>query len=351
MQWCMEISMKKNVKSIIVLVSILLVIVGVSIYSFMGSKVAPNSPDTIGNTAGNLDNSGLFAENPADGRVYFSNIYDNGCLYSMNPNETDIKKVTGTPSSSILCGGDYIYCYIDTGSGGKGLGYVRKTYGIYRYKTNGSNAVCLEKEASIAMQLLGDYIYYLRYTNKDFTNFYKIKTDKSENEQASDILISPNCAYNGKIYYNGTEKDHYLYCFDTASGNISTIYKGDVWYPQYSNGYIYFMDVSSNYRLCRYNLSNQSVEILTKDRLDCYNVGQKYVYYQKSSASAPALMRIELDGSNPEVVANGIYKDINLTSEYCYFAPFDDDARMFRTPVYGSVNVSEFTSAREAVEK
>ena len=50
-----------------------------------------NPPGTVGNTAGNLYNSGLFCE--YDGTVYFSNAADNGALYSMNVDETEVKKL------------------------------------------------------------------------------------------------------------------------------------------------------------------------------------------------------------------------------------------------------------------
>ena len=37
-------------------------------------------------------------------------------------------------------------------------------------------------------------------------------------------------------------------------------------------------DVENNYRLCRYSLSRNEVEVLTEERIDCFNVGYGYVY-------------------------------------------------------------------------
>ena len=107
------------------------------------------------------------------------------------------------------------------------------------------------------------------------------------------------------------------------------------------------MDASSNYRLCRYSLSTGAVEVLTEDRVDTYNVGSGYVYYQKNDADAPALMRMEADGSNPEVVALGIYSDINLTSQYAYFHEFNSDVPIKRTP-HSYIEVSDFNAAKQA---
>lgn len=337
--------MKKNWKIIVICCCILLLLAGFSVFKEFQGRIPSNDITVTGNTGGNLNNHGLFAE--ADGRVYFSNAYDGGCLYSMNPDETDLKKLTSSSVNSINVGGNYLYYYLDNATGGKGLGYVIHTYGVYRSKSDGSNSKCLDRQAAVTMQLAGDYIYYQRYNNTDFTKFYKIKTDKSGQKLVSDEIISPNACHNGIIYYNGTDKDHNLYALDTRSDNASLLLEGNICYPVYAYDYIYYMDASSNYRLCRYSLSTGAVEVLTEDRVDTYNVGNGYVYYQKNDADAPALMRMEADGSNPEVVAIGIYSDINLTSQYAYFHEFNSDVPMKRTP-HSYIEVSDFNAAKQA---
>ena len=265
----------------------------------------------------------------------------------MNPDETDLRKLTSSCVNSINVGGNYLYYYLDNAAGGKGLGYVVHTYGVYRSKLDGSSSKCLDRQAAVTMQLVGDYIYYQRYNNTDFTKFYKIKTDKSGQVLVSDEIISPNACQNGIIYYNGTDQNHNLYALDTRSDSVSLLLEGNICYPVYAYDYIYYMDASSNYRLCRYSLSTGAVEVLTEDRVDTYNVGSGYVYYQKNDADAPALMRMEADGSNPEIVALGIYSDINLTAQYAYFDEFNSDVPMKRTP-HSYIEVSDFAAAKQA---
>ncbi len=338
--------MKKNWKVLLIAGIILLALILSSVISSLSSKVPHNDPSVTGNTAGNLNNGGLFAEE--NGTVYFSNAYDNGCLYSMNADETDLKKLGSSQVNSINTAGDYLYYYMDTSNAGTGLGFVVRTYGVYRSKTNGKDVACLDRNAAVTMQLCGDYIYYQRYNNTDFTQLYKIKTDKSENSLVYDGIINPAACHNGIIYFNGTEDDHYLYTLDTATDTISTVYQGNLWYPVWQDNYIYYMDVSSDYRLCRLSLADFTVEILTNDRVDSFNVGENYIYYQRNSASQPALMRMELNGGNPEVVAEGNYRDINLTSSYAYFTAFGADTPVYHTPVNGPVSVSTFQAAAEA---
>ncbi len=339
--------MKNNWKALLFAGIVLLILIGLGVFSAYTSKIPHNELSVTGNTAGNLNNSGLFAE--SDGRVYFSNAYDNGCLYSMNSDETDLKKLSSSRVNAINVGGNYLYYYMDSdGNGSDGMGFVVRTYGVYRSRLNGKNTKCLDRSASITMQLCGDYIYYQRYNNKDFTKLYKVKTDKSESTLVSDSIINPAACNNGIIYFNGTESDHYLYALDTATDTISTIYQGNLWYPAFKNGYIYYMDVSENYRLCRYSLSENTVEILTNDRVDTFNVGEQYIYYQRVSTTEPALMRMRLDGSSLEMVAEGNYSDINLTSAYAYFHEFGQDTPVYHTPVNGEINVTTFTAAENA---
>lgn len=341
--------MKSKLKYVLAALAVILFLVFMVIIPAISNRVPSNDISTTGNTAGNLNNKGLYCE--LDGRVFFSNAYDNGCMYSMNADETDFKKIVPSKVTSINAAGNYVYYFMDSSSGGSGFGYVLRTYGIYRSKLNGKNTVCLLRDGCVTMQLAGDYLYYQRYNNKDFTKFYKIKTDKSENTLVSDMIINPAACHNGVIYFNGSEKDHYLYALDTRDDTVSTVYEGNLWYPVYKDDYIYYMDVSSNYRLCRYSLLNNVVEVLTPDRVDTFNVGGSYIYYQKNDSAAPALMRMRLDGSEPEIVAEGNFENINITSQYVYFNEFNADTPVYHTPAEGPVYVSVFTAAEQAVKK
>lgn len=340
--------MKKNWKILLFFVVILLLLASSIVISFFTGRVPSNDLSVVGNTAGNLNNNGLFAEN--DGKVYFANAYDNGCLYSMNTDETEFQKLSESPVNAINTGGSFVYYYMDSLNEGTGMSQVVRTYGVYRSKADGSSTQCLDRTASVNMILTGDYIYYQHYNNKDFTKLYKVKTDKSENEFVSDIMINPSACSNGVIYFAGAAKDHYLYALDTRTDTISTVFEGNLCFPAYHQGFIYYMDISSDYRLCRYSLSENTVEILTNDRVDTFNVGEQYIYYQKNSATSPALMRMELNGQNPEIVAEGNYENINLTSAYAYFNAFGQNTPVYHTPVNGSINVTPFTAALDAVE-
>lgn len=333
-------------KNILILSITGVVIILLLILVIFSGRISLNDENTTGNTAGNLNNGGYFCE--ADGRVYFANAYDNFALYSMNPDETDLKKLNENSVSYINVGGDYLYYAMSTGSGGSGLGFVRKTSGIYRSKPNGSNAVCLDRCHIVTMQLCGNYLYYEKYDNTDAVSLDKIRIDKKEQRTLAAERINPNCYVDGKIYYQGTEEDHYLHVLDTVTDTSDVVWQGNIWNPIYQNGYVYYMDVSNNYRLCRYSMSDDVVEVLTNDRIDMFNVYDDYIYYQVSSKDAPALKRMLIDGSAPELVQEGVFQNINITSQYVYFNAFNEETPVYKTSTYGPVNVTTFDAGMQA---
>lgn len=327
-----------------VILALLIVIIVLS------TRIPLNDESTVGNTAGNLNNGGYFCEH--DGRIYFANAYDNYSLYSMNPDETDIKKLHGGSSSYINAGGNYLY-YVTIGNTDSGdNNSFRGAYGIYRSKLNGKDVTGMDRCYVAAMQLCGNYLYYEKIDTKTSMSLEKIKIDKKDKQTVNPTApINPNCYVNGTIYYNGTERDHYLYALNTSNDSASVVWQGNIWNPIYQDGYVYYMDVPNNYRLCRYSLYNDVVEILTNDRVDTFNVYESYIYYQTNSDTSPALKRMYIDGSYQEVVSPGIYQNINITSQYVYFNTFGAPTPIYKTSTFGGVNVTTFDAGMQAALK
>ncbi len=336
---------KKTV--ILSLSGVLLILIAISVCSYFLQRIETNPPDTIGNTAGNLNNNGLFCE--TEDRIYFANAYDGGTLYSMNPDESDIKKLNHAEVAFINFGGKHLYYYQKDSTGASGLGFVVHMSGLYRCERNGENILCLDKSDCHTVVLAGNTLFYEKAVTGAMTRqLYSISTDKKNMRERTTFLLNPASATSGGIYYNGTVDDHYLYYMDTATGSSSLVYAYNMWFPTLYDNYIYFLDTDHDYNLCRYSLASGASEVLTTDRVDCFNVFGSYIYYQKNDSEAPALMRMLTDGSNSEVVATGNYSDINITSQYVYFHAFGADTPVYHTPTTGAIDVRTFESAKEA---
>lgn len=338
--------MKKNVKTTIIIVLAALVIILLSIWSLKEEHIEPIPAGTVGNTAGNANNGGYFCE--YDGVVYFANPYDNGALYSMLPDESKIKKLSSVSVSNLNAGGDYLFYFQQEASGSSGLGYVRSKHGLFRCALNGKQVSRLTDDYLFNVQLVDNYLYYLS-TNSTGSGFYRQAIDGSNPELLTENGWNFACAQtDGTVYYNGDATNHYLYRYDTRTGGSALVWEGNIWYPVYDNGYVYYLDVANDYRLCRYSLAEDKVEILTHDRVDCFNLAGGYIYYQKNSVSEPALKRMTINGQDAEIVAEGNYSRINVTSRYVYFSLYDNEMLTYRTPINGSVSVSSFSAAQTA---
>lgn len=342
--------MTNKLKNILVIIITCVVLIVLFLLILLSGRVRLNDKNTVGNTPGNLNNGGYFCE--SKGRVYFANAYDNYALYSMSSNESDVRKLHSGSTSFISVGDSFLYYAMTNSAGGSDLGSARGSYGIYRSKLNGKGVTGMDRCHIVGMQLCGSYLYYGKLDPKSTISLEKIRIDKKEKQTVnSNAKISPNCYVNGTIYYGGTDKDHYLHALDTATDSERVIWQGNLWNPIYQDGYVYYMDVGSNYRLCRYSTYDQVVEVLTNERIDLFNVYDNYIYYQTNSKTAPALKRMLIDGSAQELVREGVYQNINITTQYVYFNSFNEPTPVYKTSTYGAVNVTTFDAGMQAALK
>ncbi|MBR4084304.1 MAG: DUF5050 domain-containing protein [Lachnospiraceae bacterium] len=318
----------KNLKPIIVFVIILIIAGALTLLSYQEESIPANPDGTIGNTAGNLNNGGLFCEH--EGRVYFSNPADNNCLYSMNIDETDVKKVYDGNICNILAGGDYLY-YFMREPVNTSLDKLRVSHAFFRSNLNGEKVKNMTRDVVVHAQLVNDSLYLLTTAGNNLC-FYRMNTDQSDKTILADYAVNPSCAKDGVIYYNGTQTNHYLNSLNTEN-NVSTVFwEGNIWYPVLDGNYFYYLDVENDYRLCRYDYTQEVIEVLTHDRVECFNIGSGYLYYQSNSQTEPALKRMRLNGSDLTVIAKGNYTAIHMTSNYVYFKEFGED-NWYHSPI------------------
>lgn len=335
--------MNKKLKSTLIIVFIIVVLTVLAVILYFTQRVTMNPDGTVGNTAGNLNNSGLFCE--YNGTVYFSNIADGGSLCAMDPNEGNVRRLNTLNVRNILAGGDYLYFY-QQGATSASTTVFDQLPGIRsfeRCKLNGSGETSLTSDMVVTAQLVNNYLYLLANTSSR-VSFYKLKIDKSEQVELADYIINPACAVDGIIYYNGTGNNHYLYALNTSTDVSSEFWRGNLWNPIREGDYVYYLDVANDYRLCRYSISMDVIQVLTEERVDCFNVGSGLIYYQKNSAEEPQLKYMSVSGGEAYVLAQGNYTNINMTSLYVYFQAFGDNTTMYHAPL-GSSSYNIFSPA------
>ncbi len=339
--------MSKTSRNIITVAVVILFLGAIVLYSVLSAHKVRVPAGELGNTAGNLNNNGLFCEK--DGYVYFSNSYDDGCLYRMKPDQSSIEKIHNMRTKFINAGGGYVFFFGESNQTTTGLGSVVSKPGMYMVKSDGTKAKSLSREVSQHMLLVGNDIYYQRYNVPEGVTFASVNLTNYKKTEHLDFYINPNCYMNGLFYFNGVYDNHYLYTYNPATGVVNTVWEGDCWCPVYDGHYVYYLDILNNYRLCRYSIASNTIEVLTNERLDSYNLYNDIIYYQVADFTNPVLKRMNSDGSGAIVIAEGVYNSVNVTSTYTYFYEFGNDRTIYYTPTYGAPNVNEFNAAKQAV--
>ena len=329
--------MNKRVLTISIAVLVIAILVGAVILSQYMSRIPDNPPGTVGNTSGNLNNKGLFCEN--DGYIYFANLNDSHCLYRMNIDGSDPVKLIDVPVSYINSAGDYLYFYFDDPGGTKFMGVSGRMSGIFRLKKGEQDFVCLDKCTSGVLNLIGSTLYYEHYDNTNGMQLYSSTLDGKEKGLCVPEIINPACVVGGNIYYN--EQDSMklkLYRPGDKEGRLFMDYA--VYNPVASGNNLYFMNMNDNYCLYRYSLSDGELTKITDERVDTFNVYDGVIFYQRNQN--PALIRVNENGSDAMVIAEGNYENINCTSMYTFFSPFKEDTMYFTYTFGGNGQFSRF---------
>ena len=326
---------KTNKKSIIIAAASMLVIVAVltvvSIFSSRGERIPDNPPGTVGNIPGNINNGGIICEH--DGKIYFSNPYDGGALYSMNLDETDCKKISTSVASSICAAGDYLYYFQSGSSGAAGLGGVRVPTSFIRCHLDGSKGYTMTRNVVVRAQVIDNYIYAEGTADAEHDAAYFFRMDiaaKEKEEILAPFAINPACVSGNRIYYADTSSSRNLQAYNTQSGGSSTIIEDNVWNPVLDGGYIYYMAPGDGYQLRRYSLSDNTIEIISNEKIESFNVYNGYVYYQTFGDNA-YLGFMLTNGENATVLTGGNYNSISMTSGYVYFKDFFNEDALYHT--------------------
>lgn len=313
--------MKKKLPFIIFTLLLALAI-GFGIYRHFATKTRFNDDYVNGNTAGNLYNAGLFCE--SNGKIFFANPSDGYTLYSCDSDGSDLEKLIDNTASFINADENYVYYIRNNPSTDTDFSFLNvNTNSLCRINRDGSGQVLvLDTKPCMYASLIGNDIFYLHYEEDTATTLYKVRIDGTGKEQVDTNPYFTASADGQYFYYNGLDRNHNIWRFDTVSYGSDLIYSGNCWMPVVTDSNtLYFMDCDNNYKLARLDISTGEKTILCEDRLDSYNITGNYIYFQRST-SEPALCRIQLDGSDYTVIADGVYTDINATSTDIYFRDY-----------------------------
>ncbi len=322
---------KSLIIAIIAMVIVVIILAIVSFFSSRGEKVPDNEPGTIGNQAGNINNGGIVCQH--NDRIYFSNPYDGGALYSMNLDESDCKKISISVASSICAAGDYLYYFQSGSSGAAGLGGVRVPASFIRCHLDGSKGYTMTRNVVVKAQVVDNYVYAegTADANHDAPYFFRMDIAAKEDEEIlAKFAINPACVRNGSIYYADTASSRNLNAYSIQSGSTTTVIEDNVWNPVIYGDYIYYMAPGDGYQIRRYSLSDGTIEILCDEKVESFNVYGGYIYYQTFGDNAHIAF-MSANGGEATVLSGGNYNSISMTDGYIYFKDFWNEQALYHT--------------------
>ena len=323
----------KIVRRILITLAAICLVVGAGYYKYINTITYYNDTNTNGNTIGNLYGNGLFCE--TDGVVYFANPNDYSRIYKMNPDESDIEIVANDSVYFINADSHYLYYSRNNNRDNSQMGFLNVNINsLCRMVKKNNKVTILDDEACNACALAGNTVLYLRYTS-DATTMYSVKIDGEEKQQLSKIPIDPRCAVGEKLYFAGVENDHNLHSMNIHTKDIAYVSAFNLWLPIIDKSNMYFIDLDSGHRVCKSAIGSTDKVVLTSYPAQSYNIDGIYLYYQSMKGNPDGLYKVDMSTGAEELLAEGQFNNINITSKFVYFADyFSGDT--YHCPVRGN---------------
>ena len=72
-----------------------------------------------------------------------------------------------------------------------------------------------------------------------------------------------------------------------------------------------------------------------------YNLYGTKLFAMVEGADVRGIYRMNVDGSQKELIATGDFNNISCTSQYTFFQYFNDDVTLYRVPTTGPITTIE----------
>ena len=259
----------------------------------------------------------------------------------MKSDGTNVEKIHPDSVSYIQVINDYIY-YVRTNKNGEDVVLRGQPYGIFRLEIGEKKAEQIYNGLVLSMRMLGNYLYFQAYDDKEHIQLKKVKIDGTGLKTISDEDYEPICVNGKDIYFTEIRNSHNLMRMDTKNDRIITASEGNYYKPTFVKGYMYYINLADGMKLTRVNLSNDTEVVLDEGKCINYNVNEEenVIYYQLENEDAHALCRMTLSGDKKVVVTEGDCMDIHITKNYTYFYKITgasvDNVTLYRVKTNGT---------------
>lgn len=311
-------------KKIAIITGIVLAAIGIGIWSYYSNKIYYNEPNAVGNTAGNLYNGGYFCE--IDDTIFFANPMDDGTLYSMSSDCTDVKKLSTDKVAYINADPHYVYYtrqnYAKSSYTANVLDYHKS--GVYRMNRSNNDLAVLYDGISGALCLAGNTVYYQHYDDQTAIQLYRVDIDKKNAGRVNTDAPIPAAVRNGYLYYAGVMDDTNLHALNLANDNSSVVSGENVYMPIAMNTGIYYISPHNKYRIYKLSYTGGEPQLIVDEFCSSFNIteDERIIFYQIDGGDDNRIAAKNLSTGMVSTIADGNYKQIHVTSKYVFFTDF-----------------------------
>lgn len=303
------------------------------------------------------------------GEIYYSNSDDGGKLYCVSSTASELSAGTlvyDEKAEYIISDGTYVYFNSTNTIAGVGIAAAIRKYkpasgecvklttdsgkyltkidnyiyyvnddlltehlygdGIYKVSAaltsdsnaSGTNVLSCEDNGYYSLASDGKKLFYYKLNNKHFYS-YEIETGEEKDlmagftpveEEVTPSMYASLFEYKGEIYYTDPRDGGCLYKYNKNADAKYKVLSNSVSNVYFNGNYMYYSTyVLTQYALWRMDLTTKESVKISTSRCDNLIFDGEYIYYIKvGSTYNNKIMKMGLDGSNPEVV----YEERNL---------------------------------------
>ncbi len=320
---------------------VLIGVVVAIVLTVISNQFRYNEEGAVGNTTGNLYNKGLFCEYKE--HIYFANPQDDNSLYRMKKDGTNVEKLHNDTVSYIQVMNDYIY-YVRRNFADENNIFRNTLYGIYRLEIGDKKAEMIYNGIVENMVICGNYIYFSAYDDENLIQLKSVKVDGEDLKTISDLDYKPIAVEGHTYYFPNVEDNNNLMYIEAGSTKIATSSEGGFYMPAFTDGFVYYIDLNNDMKLTRVSLKSNEFTVLDEGRCVNFNVSEEnnLIYYQLENDDEHMLCRMSTNGRDKQTIAVGDYTDIHITEKYTYYYKIisADSRELYRADNNGNISQS-----------
>jgi serine/threonine protein kinase len=274
--------------------------------------------NTEGNTAGNIENSGIVAQQ--GDWIYYSNRSNGGYLYKIRTDDSEKTQLNSEESRNINVVGDWIY-------------YTNINACICKIRTDGTERTILNGMACGCLNVIGDWIYYAA------PYIYKMKTDGTEetqltNDKSQNISVVGDWIYY-TIFTDNYSDGQYLCKIRTDGTERAQLNSDNSWLIAVVNDWVYYSNNSDNGYLYKMQPDGSERILLNNDYSWSLNVVGDWVYYSNNNDGG-YLYKIRTDGTEKVQLNSDNVWMLNIIGDWIYYRNKSDDDFLYKIRTDGT---------------